>query len=126
MENLIRFERLKNLLETEDIDKAQKYYESGEEGKKNLANAKIDKFIKAYLQDCKYNCSCKNLKLAEDWLKECYDIRIKEGIDNWILATLLQKFIEYRKLKEKIKGIEDQKEKEKHISILKSRGLYEI
>lgn len=118
--------RLQALVTPELIGKIKQFYDSGDEGKKNLANANIDKMLRAYLQDCKYENGCKSLLTAELWLKTALQNEKDKGCENWIMQVLLDKFVEYRGLKEKHKLIDDQKEKDRIASILKSRNLWEI
>lgn len=126
METLTGLKRLGALVTPELLEKIKKYYESGEEGKKDLANANVDKMLKAYLQDCKYENACKSLETSEQWLQIAINNEKDNGFDNWAMQFLMDKFKEYRALKEKYKLTEDQKEKDRIVSTLKARNLWEI
>jgi len=126
METETKLPRLQALVTPEQIDKMKRFYESGDLGKKSLADLGIDKLLRAYLQDCKYEGECKSMATAQTWLETAISVEKEKGCENWAMEKLLERFKEYRELKEKNKTLEDQKEKDKIKSTLKARNLLEI
>jgi len=118
--------RLGEVVSPELLEKIKKYYDSGDIAKRDLADSNVYKLLRAYLQDCKYEHSIKNLETAELLLQTALENQREIGCDNWILKVLIEKFSEYRSLKEKYKVIDIKIEKDTISSTLKARGLWQI
>lgn len=107
-----------------DLVKMYNYYESGEEAKKNLADAIADKYIKVYLEHLKYKEKIKNIEKAENFL-----ICTKKMLENRhktteVLDYFIKRFLNFKKLKKEYTNNAEKKEREKIKRELQNRKLW--
>lgn len=113
----------KELPQSEMI-KLKGYLESEDSGRINVANGKIDSFIKSYLKCLKYDYNINKLDYALEILEASK--LAENGTDNIVSQTITQKFKEYIESRKIIKELPEGTEKEKRIRLLKVRQLWEI
>jgi phage-related tail protein len=119
--------RLEDILTQNEMIKIESYLNSNDYGKINIAKTKLDKFIKDYLIYSKNKYQIRKLDEALKFLQIKYDDLINNGINNIILKNIIDRFIEYKEIREKIKSMDDNNiEKDRLIKVLNIRGLWEI
>jgi hypothetical protein len=119
--------QIEDLLSAKDMMKIDNYLNSEDYAKINIAYTKIDKFIREYLIYIKDTYNIRKLDEAIKYLQITYDDLIEHNVNNIVLKNIINKFIEYKEMREKIKNIEnDTTEKQRLIKSLDIRGLWNI
>jgi hypothetical protein len=119
--------QIEELLPENEMKKIENYINSGDYAKVNIAYTKIDKFIREYLIYIKDTYNIRKLDEAIKYLQIKYDELIEHNTNNIVLKNIINKFIEYKEMREKIKNIEnDTTEKQRLIKSLDIRGLWNI
>jgi len=119
--------QIEELLSENEMKKIENYLNSEDYAKINIAYTKIDKFIREYLIYIKETYNIRKLDEAIKYLQIKYDELIENNINNIILKNIINKFIEYKEIRNKIKSIENETtEKQRLIKSLDIRGLWNI
>jgi hypothetical protein len=119
--------QIEELLPENEMKKIENYLNSEDYAKINIAYTKIDKFIREYLIYIKETYNIRKLDEAIKYLQIKYDELIENNINNIILKNIINKFIEYKEIRNKIKSIENETtEKQRLIKSLDIRGLWNI